>query len=394
MINDLINNNSIEIYLQPIVSIKGKKIFAYEALTRASDRYLQSISPLYLFEQAKKEKLSLELDTYVREKALIKFSEYYSYDKDLLLFLKFEPSVIESELKDEFIPLVYRYNISPRNIVIEIKEDRIKDTHALKEFIHRYKSHDFLIAIDDFGTNYSSFHRLEFINPDIVKVDRSLIYNVDNNNISSEILSAISRMCHNLGALVIAEGVEAREEVLSCMHKDIDVFLGYWFSRALPEIDGGVLEEIHKRIDNVGHRYEMSIKERIKHKQELVAQSTQIIKEIEELLQKRGMQSIEKIDEVVAKYEKIEAIYLLDSLNGIQIGKTFMRSRSRFLYHPTQEGDDHSLREYYFITKESIRGDYLSPQYLSKASGNVCRTYAHSIDIGRASYIVCCDIVG
>ena len=68
-----------------------------------------------------------------------------------------------------------------KNIVIEIKEDKIKNTHALKSFIDMYRKHDFFIALDDFGIGYSSFDRLEFIQPDIVKVDRSLVYNVHNN---------------------------------------------------------------------------------------------------------------------------------------------------------------------------------------------------------------------
>jgi len=393
MINELINEKNIEIYLQPIISTKDKKIFGYEALTRATDRYGESISPLYLFEQAKKERLSIRLDEYVRELALIKFSNYYQENKELLLFLNFEASVIESEEKDDFISTVYRYNISPTNIVIEIKEDKIKNTHALKSFLNRYKNHDFLVSIDDFGTSYSSFERLEFIAPDIVQIDRSLIYNVDNNFINSEILTAISNMCSNVGAMVLAKGVESRDEVLTCMKKNIDIFQGYWFSKPKEEIDEVVVGEIRHLIQNVGNRYMEEIKEVIHHKESLLKKSRLVVEKVEKVLQEHQFSHIEKVSEIISQTYKLEAIYILDAQTGLQIGDTIIDAEEKFLYNPAKSGYNHTLREYYFIPKESMSGDYLSQKYLSKASGNICRTYSCKIELDESSYILCCDIL-
>ena len=120
MINELLQNRQIEIYLQPIVSIKDNKVFAYEALTRATDRYDEPISPLYLFEQAKKEDMAAKLDEYVRELALVKFQSYLLEDSELLLFVKFDSSVIEKEQGMDFISTVYKHNIAPKNIVVSI----------------------------------------------------------------------------------------------------------------------------------------------------------------------------------------------------------------------------------------------------------------------------------
>ncbi len=393
MINDLINEKSIEIYLQPIVSIKDKKIFAYEALTRATDRYGEPISPLYLFEQAKKENLSIELDEYVRELALLKFSKYYHQDKEVLLFVNFEASVIDSAKKDKFISVVHKYNISPSNIVIEVKEDRIKDSHALKQFIDAYRNKSFLIAIDDFGTGYSSFDRLEFIKPDIVKIDRSLIYNVHNNFINKEILTAVSHMCHNIGAMVLGEGVESRDEILTCVKKGIDVFQGFWFCKPQNEIDESMREEIFGYIDNVGNQYKNSVKELIKKKQALLQNSQQLAQKVLSTLEISGISDMSDINQIISQDDKLEAIYIIDSMSGIQIGDTLIDAQERHLYTPTKNGNDHSLKEYYFIANESLRGDYLSKRYISKASGHMCRTYASKITLNDVVYIVCFDIV-
>ena len=394
MINELINEKSIEVYLQPIVSVKDKKIFAYEALTRAYDRYAESISPLYLFEQAKKENLSIKLDEYVRELALQKFSKYYSKDRDVLLFLNFEAAVIENEDSEyNFISVVYKYNISPLNIVVEVKEDKIKNSHALKKFIDYYRNHDFLIAIDDFGTGYSSFDRLEFIRPDIVKVDRSLVYNIQNNFINSEIMNAITKMCHNIGSIVLAEGVESSEEVLSCMRKDIDIFQGFWFCKPQDEIDEETVNVIDKSMSFIGQRYKNSVKELIDKKQLLLQKSQALSEQVVNILQNDGVADIEKISELIGVTEKLEAIYIIDEPSGLQVGDTIIDAKERYLYNPKKDEHDHSLRDYYFITKDSLRGDYLSCKYISRASGNMCRTYAAKINLEKSNYIVCFDIL-
>jgi len=393
MINDLIENRLIEIYLQPIVSIKDKKIFAYEALTRATDRYGEKISPLYLFEQAKKERLSCKLDDYVRELALNKFQNYYEKDKSILLFLNFESLIIENEMANNFITVFYKYGIPARNIVIEIKEDKIKNTHALKSFIDLYKKHDFFIAIDDFGTGYSSFDRLEFIQPDIVKVDRSLVYNVHNNFINSEILSAISNMCHKIGAIVLAEGVEHRDEVLECIKKEIDIFQGFWFKKPEDEISESQILEIEKSIQYIGLKHKENINSLIEKKKKLLENSQELTQRVMSILEKEGIEHIEEIGELISLNNKIQAIYVLDASNGVQIGKTVIHSDEKSLFKATKEGHDHSLRDYYFIAKESTRKDYLSTKYISKASGSMCRTYSARVNMKEINYIVCFDIL-
>jgi len=393
MINDLINNKQIEIYLQPIVSIKDKKIFAYEALTRATDRYGEAVSPLYLFEQAKKERLSSKLDDYVRELALVKFQKYYNEDESVLLFLNFESSIIEGELSNSFISTVYKHNIATKNIVIEIKEDKIKDTHALKNFIDMYRKHGFFIAIDDFGSGYSSFDRLEFIQPEIVKVDRSLIYNIHNNFINSEILSAISNMCHQIGAIVLVEGVEDRDEVLACIQKDIDIFQGFWFAKPKDEIDHSLVIDIKKSIQYIGLKYQSNIIELINKKKLLLENSQNLTQEVISILELNGIENMHKVETIIAQNPNLQAIYILNETDGIQVGKTVIHAEDKYLFKPTNSGYDHSLREYYFIAKDSVRGDYLSTKYISKASGSMCWTYSVKINIASSHYIVCLDIL-
>ena len=393
MVKVLIDNDKIDIFFQPIVSIKDKKIFAYEALTRAYDDNDELISPMYLFDQAKKENISNILDNYVRKLAIEKFQKYYNQNKNVLLFLNFESSIIDNYLEDNFLKVVHNNNINPSNIVIEIKEDSVKDNQALIRFVNKYREYGFIIAIDDFGTGYSSFDRLSLIQPDIVKVDRSIIYDINKNFVNSEILKAISNMCHKIGAIVLAEGVESKNEILSCMKKDIDIFQGFYFAKAKKIVDDKIKNNIFSSINNIGDNYKTMVKNHINVKSSLLQESQTLTKNVLSILNSNTKNYIKNMENIILENKKLEAIYIIDFYTGLQFNDTIILIEENTLFNPTKDSHDHSLKEYYFIAKESSRGDYLSGKYISKASGNMCRTYSSGIVLNEKKYIICLDIL-
>jgi len=392
MINKLIQNDKIEIFLQPIVSIKNKRVFALEALTRAYGENNDFISPVELFKQASKENSSIRLDNYVRELALQKFVAIHKNNKDILLFLNMESSYIDSNEYDDFIVTVKKYDINTANIVLEIKEDEIRDNNAIKRFVDFYRKHQFNIAIDDFGTGYSSFDRLSLIKPDIVKMDRSLIYNINKNFINSEILSAVSNMCHKIGAIVLAEGVEEKKEILNCMEKDIDIFQGFYFAKPQKEIDHTINNTIYNSIEDIGKKYKKNISNIIKNKKIILNNSQNLSIDVTNIFKTNKTNYEEEIKSIIRENDKLEAIYIIDYNTGLQKNDTIINIKESTLFNSTKDGHDHSLKEYYFIAKSSSRYDYLSETYVSKASGNMCRTYSSIVQINTLKYILCLDI--
>ena len=392
MIDRLIKNNKIEIFFQPIISIKNKTIFAFEALTRAYDDKGNFISPIHLFEQAHKENLANTLDSYVRELALQKFVNYHKENNNLLLFINFESTFIESSIYTSFFDKVIEYKINPANLVLEIKEDSIKNNDAIINFTNFYREKGFIIAIDDFGTGYSSFDRLALINPDIVKIDRSLISNVNENFINSEILHAVSNMCHRIGAIVLAEGVEKENEILNCMEKDIDVFQGFYFAKPASQLDKKVSLQIPSLIETIGKKYTQEIGDKIYKKKVFLKEAQELSKKIIAIYNMKNISSISKLTSMIVEHPKLEAIYIIDSNTGLQKDDTITNIKGTTLFHPSKDKHDHNLKEYFFIAKRSSRDDYLSITYVSKASGNMCKTYSTSITIDNKIYILCLDI--
>ncbi|RXJ88204.1 EAL domain-containing protein [Arcobacter sp. CECT 8985] len=388
----------IEVYFQPIISIKEKKIFAFEALTRAFDNDNNYISPFKLFNEAKINRKLDDLDNYVRQKAIKKFHKYYEEDNNILLFLNFESSVIENNIKNnidfDFIKQVNELGINPNNIVLEIKEDTIKDSNLLKEFCLIHRNLGYVIAIDDFGTGYSSFDRLAIVNPDIVKIDRSLIDNIDNNYVNSSVLKSIVDISNKIGALTLAEGVERKEEILSCMKKHIDIFQGFYFEKALENIEENQITNINKKISNIGLEYKKAVQCHIKTKKKLFKKMKDLTKNILTLISYEENFYLERARSIIGSYELIEAIYIIDFNTGNQVNDTITKnSISSSLYKASKHNEDHSLKEYFYITKESKSKEFLSQKYISKASGNMCRTYAKVILINSQSFIICFDIL-
>ena len=394
MIKKLLEEDRVDIFFQPIITIKDKKIFAYEALTRAYDKDETPISPVTLFEQARKENLSFALDNHVREKAVKKFKKIYEENSYSLLFLNIESLFIDEVRKDNLLEITKKYGVPAQNIVIEIKEDAVRDNNYLESFVSFYKKQGFILAIDDFGTGYSGFDRLSIIRPDIVKVDRSLIYNIHNNYINLQILNAISTMCHNIGALVLAEGVEEKEEITTCMNEHIDIFQGYWFSKPKSRITADNRNEIIENIEQIGNEFKLKVQRKHKKRKEIIKKIKALLKDKLENLNLHMKNLNDELGSLLFSHKGIEAIYLIDHDSGIQKGETYINTPKRSFYLPTRDGHDHSLKDYFYITKESTKGDYLGEKYISKASGNSCRTYSLKINIDEKDFIICFDLVG
>lgn len=390
VISKLIQDNNICIYFQPIVSIRSAKVIGVEALMRAHDENNEPLSPIFVFDQAKKENLSFELDKFVRIKALESFKPLLDANKELLLFLNFESHLLDSKISFHdfaFGALANDLGIPPSRIVIEIKEYQIEDSERLKQFCDFYIERGFLIALDDFGAGNANFDRISTVRPHIVKVDRSIVFNVHQNFIHKEILKSIANMCFNIGALVLAEGVEDEEEILRSLKLDIDLFQGFWFARPSGVVYDKTL--LNDKIAYIGAKHTHNVRASMQHKEFLIESAKAYTHTIIE-----AIKTTHKTDlfDFLREFDIIEAIYCIDANTGIQEGDTFISTDTNEFFQPARHGDNHALKEYFYITKESKRGNYLSQKYISRASGRMCRTFAQKFTLEGCEKILCLDL--
>ncbi len=395
MIEEIIKDELVEIYFQPIVSIRTKKIYAFEALTRCTYKN-EVIAPDKLFKIAKEKNLSFELDVMTRNKAIKKFHTYFKEDNTFILFLNIESILINNInlLKNDnsFVKLIEQLEMPFINFVLEIKEDEIDNQTSLKNFVSFYKELGFSIALDDFGTGSSTFHRIDLIRPNIIKIDKSLFDDIEHNTINKQIVKAISEMCHNLGIRVLAEGVEEVCSVLFALKSGINLFQGYYFSKPLIQIHPKERITIVNQIVSIGNIFRNNTINAIKNKRQTIEEYNSI-----------SINLIDKIDNIslfmelmrneILKSNVIEAIYLIDEKTSKQIHNTAIINNSNVHFRASQHDDEHYLKEYYYITKESKNGIFLSQRYISYASGSICKTFAKKFNKNDKSYILCMDIV-
>ena len=394
MIKEIINKELIEIHFQPIVSIRSKKLYAFEALTRCTYKG-EVIPPYELFKLAIDANLNLELDVLTRNKSIEKFKKYYLENNELILFLNFEPSLINNFDAQEqnycFTQAIDNVEIPYKNFILEIKEDEISNTKALKEFCAYYKELGFAIALDDFGTGNSTFDRINVIKPDLIKIDKSLFVDTKNNHINREIIKSIARMGHNLGIRVLAEGVEDEDAICLALKSNVNLFQGYYFSRPVFELDTFLMDKIIVKMNDIGTIFRRLTLDSINKKRDLVNNYNLLSNKIIE-----QFVTINDSEEILKKELKtnsdLQAFYLIDVDSSKQIHDTIIDNKNeRFI--PSKNGDEHYLKEYFYITLESKQGIFLSPNYVSYATGNICKTFAKRFELKNKSYIICIDIV-
>jgi EAL domain-containing protein (putative c-di-GMP-specific phosphodiesterase class I) len=108
------------------------------------------------------------------------------------------------------------------------------DPDRIIELLCGFKDLGVQLAIDDFGTGYSSLSRLRYMPVDVLKIDRTFIREVDRDDQSASMVSAIIALANNLGMITLAEGIETEEEWRFLADRGCPFGQGYFFSRPVP----------------------------------------------------------------------------------------------------------------------------------------------------------------
>lgn len=219
---------------QPIVDLRDRSIFAYEALVRGpagegAQSVLERVKPeqLYTFDQTCR---AVAISTAAR------------LGMDTRLSINFMPNAVYEPAACIRITLAVAQKVGfpVDRLMFELVEsqDILDPAHVLGIF-RDYARRGFTTAIDDFGAGYSGLTLLADFQPDVVKLDMGLVRGIDTDPARIAIVAGVVSMCRSLGCLVVAEGVETRAEYAQLRELGIDLMQGYLLARpeleALPE---------------------------------------------------------------------------------------------------------------------------------------------------------------
>lgn len=236
-LQEIINEKEIYPVYQPIVSLKDGKILGYEALSRIS-RKTCSFNIEEMFDYAKEMQCLWELEYICRKKALNKIKDVIGRKK---LFLNVDPNIFYDERFRAGMTLSYlkRYNIAPENIIFEICErTNISTIEPFQNAVNHYKKQNYQIAIDDFGKGYADYNRIFFLHPMYVKLDISLIKDINNDSVKCSLVEGMVKFCHSENIYLIAEGIESKEELLQLIRLGVDYGQGYFLGKPDKKLQG------------------------------------------------------------------------------------------------------------------------------------------------------------
>ncbi|QKF83275.1 EAL domain-containing protein [Halarcobacter ebronensis] len=227
-INSALKDDRVIPFFQPIFNKEGKLI-KYEVLMRIKETIENEhfyISPTKFLDIAFKIKQYYSLNRIIISKA---FSMLDTIKEEISINLSFS-DIMNVEYMKFLKSQIELLNKEQREkIVFEILEsDDITDSEVLSQFISEYRGKGIKIAIDDFGTGFSNFSYILKIKPDFIKIDGSLIKDINSDENSYEIVKSITTFSKSLGIKVIAEFVHSKEVYETLKRLDIDEFQGYY----------------------------------------------------------------------------------------------------------------------------------------------------------------------
>ena len=210
--------------MQPVLSWKTRSVYAYEALLRTDEPTLRN--PVDFVETAERLKRTDELGRRVRAKIA---DRLLALPPAVKMFVNLHPS----DLVDEEL-LSSEGALTPfaHGVVLEVTERAALDQiHGLGAGVSRLRGLGYQIALDDLGAGYAGLSSFAQLEPEIVKVDMSLVRGIHQSPIKQKLFRSFATVCRDLDTEIIAEGVEVAEE-RDCLNTlGGDLYQGYLFAR-------------------------------------------------------------------------------------------------------------------------------------------------------------------
>lgn len=255
----IIDENLFDYYFQPIVNTTDGEIYSYEALMRP--RSSMNLTPLHILKYAGlANRLSdIERATFLNVLQIVDLRKQEFSGK--LVFIN---SIPEARVAaDDYRRISQLLLKHADTAVVEMTEQSEIDDENLERLNERYRNMGVKMAIDDYGTGYSNIGNLLRYMPDFVKIDRSLLSEIQSSPKKRHFVREIIQFCHDNKILALAEGVETTEELRTVILLGADLIQGYYTARPAPEIIQSIPDDIKQQIKRLHRELEDGIGQKI-----------------------------------------------------------------------------------------------------------------------------------
>lgn len=224
------------IYIQPKILLADNSIYGGEILSRWYNPRRGLIRPGEYIPVFEKSGIITTFDMYMFEKACQLLQQSLKEGRQVVpVSVNFARSHFANiDFCDRIFAIATKYQVSPNYLNIEVTESLIaENAKMMKDIVNKLKEMGFTISLDDFGTGYSSFSDLPNFMLDYLKLDRSMIYNLEDSK-TKKMIKGITDLAHNMDSLIICEGVETKEQADILRSLDCDIAQGYYYYQPMP----------------------------------------------------------------------------------------------------------------------------------------------------------------
>lgn len=233
-LKEAIQDDNIIPVFQPIINNKTNEIEKYECLVRLKDED-KLISPYFFLDISKKTKQYIHI---TKTMILKSFETFKDKDKDMEFSINITiEDILNHEIQIFIFNMLKKYDIGSKVVFEIVESESIENFEKISKFIQDIKKFGCKFAIDDFGTGYSNFNYLLKLKPDYLKIDGSLIKDIDTNENTMMVISVIVNFSKKIGMKIIAEFVENESILKKIKELDIEYSQGYYFSAPVENID-------------------------------------------------------------------------------------------------------------------------------------------------------------
>ena len=232
-LQEILNQRNLSALFQPIMNLSDGSFLGYEGLIRGpADSPLHS--PVNLFNAAKQQGLTLEVEMLCRQ---IVLKSFYEQNLPGCLFLNVSPeTLLHPSFKDgRTLAYLEQLGIDPKRVIIEITENQPTfDYEAVRNALLHYRSMGFQIALDDMGAGFSNLRLWSELRPEFIKIDMHFVQDINTDPLKQQFVKSIQQIALSSGTQVMAEGIETAAELRVIRNIGINCGQGYFIARPAP----------------------------------------------------------------------------------------------------------------------------------------------------------------
>lgn len=237
LMNKSVQNNceGFRVVYQPVCESKHMSIYGAEALLRFDAPNGKTLRPDTFIPFLESNKLIIPVGTWVLEQAIIMCKKWLKEYPDFVMNVNVScVQLYSDDFCDVVSHLLNKYRLEARHLTLELTESYfVNDANDIITTLEKLHEMDIKLAMDDFGSGYSSLARLTQLHVDIVKIDKIFVQTLQTSSYTQNFIDAVVRLCHDMGLKVCVEGVETcfEQRYISMMRADF--IQGYYVSRPM-----------------------------------------------------------------------------------------------------------------------------------------------------------------